>query len=331
MLRPWLRRFGVIVFVWFVLACSGGGCTSGCAGCGVTPLPGGFPKASAITNAASVRVTRSGLDFVQTNLGAIAGKVLGRRHDHLPDRQELERPRPRQQRLHLRQPELDAVPGGHQRRGREAHADRGAPGQPRHQRHRAGEGPRHPGRGLHLHDRHVHDPREPRHGRQLRRERRLHRCSGERHPPAHQRDDRAARRLHEDRRHQRDGRPLSITSGMVNFCGGFCASIANALQVVPRRPAHLAAAEPAQVGAAGRALHEDRTRRSTRAAPPARTTTAAPASTTRSRRRACRRSSAPTGTSISRASSRASRRAPPAVSTSSSRPAATRSRRRRSA
>src|SRR5436305_1593226 len=75
--REWIRRLGVIGFVMFVLACSGGGCTSGCAGCGVTPLPGGFPKASTITNAGSVRLTRSGLDFLQTNLGAIAGQVLG--------------------------------------------------------------------------------------------------------------------------------------------------------------------------------------------------------------------------------------------------------------
>ena len=73
----WLRRLGVIGFVLFVLACSGGGCSSGCAGCGVTPLPGGFPKASAITNAGSARVTRAGLDFMQANLGAIAGKALG--------------------------------------------------------------------------------------------------------------------------------------------------------------------------------------------------------------------------------------------------------------
>jgi MYXO-CTERM domain-containing protein len=77
MLRSWFRRLGVIGCVLFLLACSGGGCSSGCAGCGVTPLPGGFPKASAITNAGSIRVTRAGLDFAQANLGLIAGKVLG--------------------------------------------------------------------------------------------------------------------------------------------------------------------------------------------------------------------------------------------------------------
>ncbi len=71
------RRLGVIGLVLFVIACSGGGCSSGCAGCGVTPLPAGFPIASTITNAGSVRVTRSGLDFMQANLGTIAGNVLG--------------------------------------------------------------------------------------------------------------------------------------------------------------------------------------------------------------------------------------------------------------
>ncbi len=77
MLRLFLRRLGVLGAILFLLACSGGGCSSGCAGCGVTPLAGGFPKASAITNAGSVRITRSGLDFAQANLGAIAGKALG--------------------------------------------------------------------------------------------------------------------------------------------------------------------------------------------------------------------------------------------------------------
>jgi len=75
--RRWFRRLGVIGFVLFLFACSGGGCSSGCAGCGVTPLPGGYPKASTIANSGAVRVTRHGLDFMQTNIGTIAGKLLG--------------------------------------------------------------------------------------------------------------------------------------------------------------------------------------------------------------------------------------------------------------
>lgn len=77
MLRLWWRRLSVVVLFFIVAACSGGGCSSGCAGCGTTPLPGGFPKANTITNAASVRVTRQGLDFMGQNLGTIAGKLLG--------------------------------------------------------------------------------------------------------------------------------------------------------------------------------------------------------------------------------------------------------------
>ena len=67
--------FGVVFFL-LVASCSGGGCSSGCGGCGgTTPLPGGFPKEKAIDNAATVRVSRPGLDFVETNLPNIAAKV----------------------------------------------------------------------------------------------------------------------------------------------------------------------------------------------------------------------------------------------------------------
>ncbi len=69
------RIFGVVLFL-LVASCSGGGCSSGCGGCGgTTPLPGGFPKEKAIENAASVRVSKPGLDFVSTSLPAIASKL----------------------------------------------------------------------------------------------------------------------------------------------------------------------------------------------------------------------------------------------------------------
>jgi hypothetical protein len=78
MLRSLWKRLGAIGFVLVVLACSsGGGCSSGCAGCGVTPLAGGFPKSGVIDNSAAARVTRHGLDFLGANLGTIAGKALG--------------------------------------------------------------------------------------------------------------------------------------------------------------------------------------------------------------------------------------------------------------
>jgi MYXO-CTERM domain-containing protein len=67
--------FGVLFFL-LVASCSGGGCSSGCGGCGgTTPLPGGFPKDKTIDNAASVRVSRPGLDFVEKNLPAVVTKV----------------------------------------------------------------------------------------------------------------------------------------------------------------------------------------------------------------------------------------------------------------
>jgi hypothetical protein len=71
------RRILLAALLLLVASCSGGGCSSGCSTCGTTPLPGGFPKASTIPNAASVRVTRPGLDFVQENIGTLAEKALG--------------------------------------------------------------------------------------------------------------------------------------------------------------------------------------------------------------------------------------------------------------
>ena len=55
---------GPVAFFLLIASCSGGGC-SGCGSCaGMTPLPGGFPADQAIENAASVRVSRPGLDFI---------------------------------------------------------------------------------------------------------------------------------------------------------------------------------------------------------------------------------------------------------------------------
>lgn len=76
MLSRFRHIFGVVFFL-LVASCSGGGCSSGCGGCGgTTPLPGGFPKDKAIENAASVRVSRPGLDFVEKNLPAVVTKMV---------------------------------------------------------------------------------------------------------------------------------------------------------------------------------------------------------------------------------------------------------------
>ncbi|MBL9110736.1 MAG: hypothetical protein JNM74_15740, partial [Myxococcales bacterium] len=58
-------------------SCSGGGCSSGCQSCGVTPLAGGFPKEKTIENAASVRMTKPALDFLATNGPDLATTLLG--------------------------------------------------------------------------------------------------------------------------------------------------------------------------------------------------------------------------------------------------------------
>lgn len=75
--RHFVRRALVIVFVLLVASCSGGGCGSGCSQCGTSPLPGGFPKPQTIPNAADVRVTRPGIDFLQANIATLAEKALG--------------------------------------------------------------------------------------------------------------------------------------------------------------------------------------------------------------------------------------------------------------
>jgi hypothetical protein len=57
-----------------------GGCSgaSGCSSCGgLTPLPGGFPIDKRIENAGSARITESGVAFLEANLGAIAGPLVG--------------------------------------------------------------------------------------------------------------------------------------------------------------------------------------------------------------------------------------------------------------
>jgi hypothetical protein len=67
----------VVLIAILLVSCSGAGGCSGCAGCGLTPLPAGFPQASVIPNAASMRVTRPGLDFVAANAGRVAAKTPG--------------------------------------------------------------------------------------------------------------------------------------------------------------------------------------------------------------------------------------------------------------
>ncbi|HSO32032.1 MAG TPA: hypothetical protein VLT33_05935 [Labilithrix sp.] len=71
------RALLVVCLCLLAAACGGKGCSGGCASCGTTPLPGGFPKVDTIPNAASVRITRPGLTFVQENVATLAEKALG--------------------------------------------------------------------------------------------------------------------------------------------------------------------------------------------------------------------------------------------------------------
>ncbi|MFT3763905.1 MAG: hypothetical protein QM820_00015 [Minicystis sp.] len=72
-----LKHLVAIVAVLIIAGCSGGGCGGGgCSSCGgITALPNGFDPAHRIENAGSVRLTKSGLGFLQSNLGTLANRV----------------------------------------------------------------------------------------------------------------------------------------------------------------------------------------------------------------------------------------------------------------
>lgn len=72
-----LKHLVAILALIIIAGCSGGGCTSGCASCGVTPLPEGFDLDRRIENAASIRITDTGFKFLQDNGGNLAATLLG--------------------------------------------------------------------------------------------------------------------------------------------------------------------------------------------------------------------------------------------------------------
>lgn len=71
----WLKHICFVLFLVVFAGCAGS-CSS-CSGCGMTPLEGGFVAENRIENAASVRITDSGLKFFADNLGALAPNLLG--------------------------------------------------------------------------------------------------------------------------------------------------------------------------------------------------------------------------------------------------------------
>jgi hypothetical protein len=69
----WLKKT-LFTSLFLVVACGGNG--SGCSGCSsLTPLPQGFPVDQRTENAASVRLTQSGLAFLSANIGQLASTL----------------------------------------------------------------------------------------------------------------------------------------------------------------------------------------------------------------------------------------------------------------
>jgi hypothetical protein len=69
--RGWL----VLGLVFFALACGDGGCSS-CDGCGLAPIPGGYPLDQRIPNAVQVRLTDDGFAFIESDIEQILEAAL---------------------------------------------------------------------------------------------------------------------------------------------------------------------------------------------------------------------------------------------------------------
>ncbi len=70
----WSFLYGVLSFG--LIACGGGGC-GGCGdGCGVAPIPGGFPIEQRVPNSAQVRLTDEGIAFLENNADALVALAL---------------------------------------------------------------------------------------------------------------------------------------------------------------------------------------------------------------------------------------------------------------
>ncbi len=83
-------RTGIVVMLGLtVFSCSGGGGCSSCEGCGVAPIPGGYPLADRIDNSAQARLTSSGIAFIEDNISSIVTTFLPEGLDFPVDRQEV--------------------------------------------------------------------------------------------------------------------------------------------------------------------------------------------------------------------------------------------------
>src|SRR5580698_1568007 len=69
-----LRGLVVALALGFAFSCSSG---SGCSGCGMQPIPGGFPATKRTANAGQVRVTSSAITKITADPGQLLAGLLG--------------------------------------------------------------------------------------------------------------------------------------------------------------------------------------------------------------------------------------------------------------
>lgn len=75
-LSSFYGRSLVLMLGLTVFSCSGGGGCSSCEGCGVTPIRGGYPTGERIANSAQVRLTSSGIGFIEDNIAGVVATFL---------------------------------------------------------------------------------------------------------------------------------------------------------------------------------------------------------------------------------------------------------------
>lgn len=78
----------IVAFALAATACDGG--CSGCEECGITPIPGAYPLEHRIDDSAQVRLTSSGIQFIEDNIAAIVMTFMPDGLDFDVDRQEVD-------------------------------------------------------------------------------------------------------------------------------------------------------------------------------------------------------------------------------------------------
>jgi hypothetical protein len=73
MMRARIDWFVVLIAVFL----AAGGCGGGCSGCGMEPIPGGFPSAKRTPNAGQIRVTPTALGKITADPAGVLGPLVG--------------------------------------------------------------------------------------------------------------------------------------------------------------------------------------------------------------------------------------------------------------